>query len=83
MQFRMRNAPEWFCNLIFRHYAEELHKIQKAANTQPTYSDQRFKEIAVEYFVSKGFTVWLDAENHICFDVDPNSAKWTFEILRN
>jgi hypothetical protein len=79
----MRNAPEWFCNLIFRHYTEELHNIQKAANTEPTYSDQKFKEIAVDYFTEKGFTVWLDAENHICFDVDPNSAKWTFEILRN
>jgi hypothetical protein len=83
MQFRIRNAPEWFCNLIFRHYTEELHAIQKAANTEPTYSDQKFKEIAVEYFAGKGFTVWLDADNHICFDVDPDSAKWTWEILRN
>jgi hypothetical protein len=83
MQFRMRNAPEWFCGAIYRYYINELHEIEKAAKTIPNYTDQRFKEIAVEYFAGKDFTVWLDADNHICFDVDPNSAKWTFEILRN
>jgi hypothetical protein len=42
-----------------------------------------FKEIALDYFSNKGFTVWLDEENHLWFDVDSNSPKWTFEILRN
>jgi hypothetical protein len=82
MIFRFREAPEWFTTHILNHYVEELHDIQKAANTEPKYSDQKFKQIAVDYFSSKGFTVWLDQENHICFDVDPDSAKWTFEILK-
>jgi hypothetical protein len=82
MIFRFRDAPEWFTDHICNYYTKELHTIQKAANTEPTYSDQKFKKIAVNYFISKGFTVWLDQENHICFDIDQNSSKWTFEILR-
>ena len=82
MQFRIKNAPEWFCNVIYKHYIDELHEIQKKAKTIPDYKDQRFKQIAVDFFICKGFTVWLDKENHLCFDVDPDSAKWTFEILR-
>ena len=83
MQFRFREAPKWFHDHVLNYYTEELHNIQKAANTEPIYSDQKFKEIAVDYFTSKGFTVWLDADNHLWFDVDPDSAKWTWEILRN
>ena len=83
MQFRMRNAPKWFCDAIYRYYADELHEIEKAAKTIPNYTDQRFKQIAVDFFIHKGFTVWLDEENHLWFDVDSNSPKWTFEILRN
>ena len=83
MKFRFREAPEWFYDHVLNYYTEELHNIQKAANTEPTYSDQKFKEIAVEYFTRKGFTTWLDEENQIWFDVDPDSTKWTWEILRN
>lgn len=83
MRFRFRNSPEWFRDHILEYYTQELHDIQKAVNTEPTYSDQKFKEIAVKYFTNKGFTVWLDEDNYIWFDVDANSAKWTFEILRN
>jgi hypothetical protein len=79
----MRNAPKWFCDAIYRYYADELHEIEKAAKTIPNYTDQRFKQIAVDFFIHKGFTVWLDEENHLWFDVDSNSPKWTFEILRN
>lgn len=83
MQFAFREAPKWFYNHVLTHYSNELHTIQKAANTEPTYSDQKFKEIAVDYFTRKGFTVWLDDDNHLWFDVDPDSANWTWEILRN
>ena len=47
MKFRFREAPEWFYDHVLNYYTEELHNIQKAANTEPTYSDQKFKEIAV------------------------------------
>jgi len=83
MQFSLRYAPKWFHDHILNYYTDELHAIQKAAETIPDYDDQRFKQIAVEFFTSKGFTVWLDESNHLWFDVDPDSAKWTFEILRN
>jgi hypothetical protein len=83
MQFRFRDAPKWFHDHILNYYTDEFHAIQKAAETIPNYDDKRFKQIAVDFFTSKGFTVWLDQENHLWFDVDPNSAKWTFEILRN
>lgn len=83
MQFRMKNAPEWFCNVIYKHYIDELHAIEQVAKTDPNHNDQRFKQIAVDFFIRKGFTVWIDQGNHLCFDVDPDSAKWTFEILRN
>ena len=79
MQFRMKNAPKWFCDVIYKHYIDELHAIEQ----DPNYNDQKFKEIAVEYFTCEGFTVWLDKENRLCFDVDPDSPKWTFEILRS
>ena len=61
----------------------QLHAIQKAAKTIPDYNDKRFKQIAVDFFTSKGFTVWLDESNHLWFEVDLDSAKWTWEILRN
>jgi hypothetical protein len=82
MQFRFREAPKWFHDHILNYYTDELHAIQ-AALTVPDYNDRKFKEVAVEFFTSKGFTVWLDQDNHLWFDVDPNSTKWTFEILRN
>ena len=83
MRFRFREAPEWFYTHVLNYYTEELHNIQKAAKTIPDYDDQRFKEIAVEFFTREGFTVWLDQDNHLWFDVDPDSTKWTFEIIRN
>ena len=83
MQFRMKNAPKWFCDVIYKHYIDELHSIQIAAKKSSEYNDEQFKRIAVEFFTNKGFTVWLDKENRLCFDVDPDSAKWTFEILRS
>ena len=83
MQFRMKNAPKWFCDVIFKHYTDELHAINMAAKTMPDYDDKKFKDIAVEFFTKKGFTVWLDKENRLCFDLDPDSPKWTFEILRS
>jgi hypothetical protein len=83
MQFSFRYAPKWFHDHILNYYTDELHAIQKAAETIPDYDDQRFKQIAVDFFTGKGFTVWLDKSNHLWFDVDLNSAKWTFEILRN
>jgi hypothetical protein len=54
-----------------------------AAKKNEEYNDLKLKEIVVEFFTNKGFTVWLDKENHLCFDVDPDSAKWTYEILRS
>jgi hypothetical protein len=82
MRFRFRESPKWFYDHVLNYYTDELHAIQKAALTIPDYDDQRFKQIAVDFFIHKGFTVWLDEENHLWFDVDSNSAKWTFEILR-
>jgi hypothetical protein len=83
MQFAFRDAPEWFLDHILKFYITELHEIQKAAKTSPDYDDEQFKQVAVEFFTGKGFILWLDEENKIWFDVDPDSAKWTFEILRN
>jgi hypothetical protein len=83
MQFSFKYAPKWFHDHILNYYTDELHAIQKAAETIPDYDDQRFKQIAVDFFTSKGFTVWLDESNHLWFEVDPDSAKWTWEILRN
>lgn len=81
MQFRMRDAPEWFADHIFKYYTDELVKIQKSQQT--VFDNEKlFKRIAVDYFTDKGFTVWLDEENYIWFDVDPTSEHWTFEILR-
>jgi len=82
MQFRMKNAPEWFCNVIYKHYIDELHDIHMQIKTTPNYTDLVFKEIALDYFSNKGFTVWLDQGNHLCFDLDPDNPKWFFEILR-
>ena len=82
MQFRMKNAPEWFRNVIYKHYINELHAIEQVAKTIPDYNDQKFKEIALDYFNNKGFTVWLDQGNHLCFDLDFDNPKWFFEILR-
>ena len=83
MKFAFRYAPEWFHDHILKYYTDELHAIQKAAKTIPDYDDKRFKQIAVDFFTSKGFTVWLDEENHLWFEIDQHSPKWTFEILRN
>ena len=81
MQFRFRDGPEWFHDHILK-YIDELHSIQMAGKKSSKYNDEQFKRIAVEFFTRKGFTVWLDKNNHLWFDVDPDSAKWTFEILR-
>jgi len=83
MNFAFGDAPEWFRDHILKYYIDELHTIQKAAKTIPVYNDQKFKEIAVTYFTKRGFTVWLDQDNQLWFDVDANSPKWTFEILKN
>lgn len=82
MQFRFRDGPEWFHDHIFK-YIDELHSIQMAGKKSAEYNDELFKRTAVEFFTRKGFTVWLDENNLLWFDVDPNSAEWTFEILRN
>jgi hypothetical protein len=54
-----------------------------AAKKSAEYDDLKLKEMAVEFFTNKGFTVWLDKNNQLCFDVDPDSARWTYEILRS
>lgn len=84
MQFRMRDAPEWFSTHLLEYYINELHEIQKKEKAiDPSHDDVKFKQLAVEYFTDKGLTAWLDKNNHIWFDVDPDSANWTFEILRS
>ena len=82
MQFRFRDAPEWFRDHMLKYYINELHSIQMAAKKGKEYNDEQFKRIAVEFFTRKGFEVWLDKNNQLWFDVDPDSAEWTFEILR-
>lgn len=82
MKFVFRDAPEWFHDHILKYYIDELHQIQKSQQSDWT-KDKLFKQIAVDFFTNKGFTVWLDKNNHIWFDVDVTEAKWTFEILRN
>lgn len=83
MQFRFRDAPEWFHDHFLKYHVNELHSIHMAGKKSAEYNDKKFKQIAVEYFTLKGFEVWLDQDNYLWFDVDENSAKWTFEILRN
>jgi hypothetical protein len=82
MQFAFRDAPEWFYAHIIKCYIDELHSIQMAGKKNSEYNDEQFKRIAVEFFTNKGFTVWLNQAGQLWFDVDPNSTKWTFEILR-
>jgi len=81
MQFRFRDGPEWFHDHILK-YIDELHSIQMAGKKSKEYNDSEFKQIAVEFFTNKGFQVWLDKNNQLWFDIDPDSARWTFEILR-
>jgi len=83
MKFAFRDAPEWFCNVIFIRYIDELHTIQMAGKKHSEYNDEQFKRIAVEFFTNKGFTVWQNEAGQLWFDIDPTDAKWTFEILRN
>lgn len=82
MQFAFRDAPEWFYAHIIKCYIDELHSIQMAGKKNSEFNDEQFKRIAVEFFTNKGFTVWLNQAGQLWFDVDPNSTKWTFEILR-
>jgi hypothetical protein len=82
MQFAFRDAPEWFYAHIIKCYIDELHSIQMAGKKNSEYNDEQFKRIAVEFFTNKGFTVWLNQAGQLWFDVDPNSTKWTFEIIR-
>ena len=82
MQFRFRDAPIWFSDHLMENYINELHKIQKKQQTLFS-NERRFKEIAVEFFTAKGFTVWLDTDNHLWFDVDFSGPEWTYEILRS
>jgi hypothetical protein len=81
MQFRFRDGPEWFHDHILK-YIDELHSIQMAGKKSKEYNDSEFKQIAVEFFTRKGFEVWLDKNNQLWFNIDPDSAEWTFEILR-
>jgi hypothetical protein len=83
MQFSFRDAPEWFSTHVMNNYINELHAIEQVEKTDPKYNDQKFKQIAVDFFINKGFDVWLDKDNHIWFEIDQHSPKWTFEILRN
>lgn len=82
MQFRFRDGPEWFHDHIVKYYIDELHSIQMAGKKSAEYNDELFKRTAVEFFTRKGFKVWLDKNNQLWFDIDPDSAEWTFEILR-
>ena len=81
MQFRFRDGTEWFHDHIVK-YIDELHSIQMAGKKSKEYNDSEFKQIAVEFFTNKGFQVWLDKNNQLWFDINPDSARWTFEILR-
>lgn len=83
MQFLFRDAPEWFHDHFLKYYLDELHSIQIAAKKSAEYNDEQFKRIAVEFFTNKGFKVWLDKNNQLWFDVDSDSAEWTYEILRS
>lgn len=83
MQFSFRDAPEWFSDHILKYYIDELHSIQMAGKKSKEYNDEQFKQIAVEFFTDKGFTVWLNKNKQLWFDVDQTDSKWTFEILRN
>lgn len=51
MQFRFREAPEWFHNHLLNYYINELHAIEQAAKTDSNYNDQRFKQIAVDFLL--------------------------------
>ena len=82
MQFAFRDAPEWFYAHILKYYINELHSIQMASKKSSEYIDEQFKRIAVEFFTNKGFNVWLNEAGQLWFAIDPDSAEWTFEILR-
>jgi len=84
MKFRFRDGPVWFSDHVMENYINELHKIQKKQKTLiPDFNEIKFKQLAVDFFSMKGFTVWLDQDNHLWFDVDFTGPEWTFEILRS
>jgi hypothetical protein len=84
MQFRFRDAPIWFSDHLMENYINELHELQKKENRlAPNFDETGFKRIAVEFFTTKGFKVWLDSDLHLWFDVDFTGPKWTYEILRS
>lgn len=83
MQFAFRNAPEWFYDHIIKYYTDDLYRIQKTLGVDPKlHNNREFKQITVDYFTEKGFTVWLDEDDTLWFDIDQDSTKWTYEILR-
>jgi len=83
MQFAFRDAPEWFKTYVMDNYIDELHELQKKANTlAPDFNESEFKRIAVEFFTLKGFKVWHEPDLHLWFDVDFNGPEWTFHILK-
>ena len=84
MQFCFRDGPVWFGDHLLENYINELHKIQKKAKAlAPDFDEIKFKKLSVEFFTSKGYTVWLDQDNHLWFDVDFTGPEWTFKILRS
>lgn len=82
MQFRVRDAPEWFNDHLLSNYVNELHRVQETLKPEPGYTNLEFRQMACEFFKEKGFDVWLDEEGHLWFDIDANSPQWTFEILK-
>lgn len=82
MKFRLRDAPEWFANHVINSYIDELHRIIEARKHNPKFNNLEFRQISCSFFKEKGFNVWLDDEGHLWFDIEQDSPKWTFEILR-
>ena len=84
MQFRFRDGPVWFSEHLAENYMNELHRIQKKSKTiGSNFNEIRFKQIAVEFFSKKGFTVWVDSDLNLWFDIDFTGPEWTYEILRS
>ena len=84
MQFRFRDGPVWFSDHLMENYINELHEIQKKQKILvPDFDEIKFKQLAVDFFSKKGFTVWVDSDLHLWFDVDFTGPEWTYEILRS
>ena len=83
MIFSFNEAPVWFYRWVQNVHIDNLHKLAPMHTFNSTNWAEK-KKICAEYFNRSGITSWYNTiDDQIWFNVDENSPKWTFEILRS